>query len=117
MNITKVDFVILNNASFEASVELKESELPIDLTGFTFYMQCRPSYQSSTVYFEVSSNPNGGITVDPTHGKFTISLPIALTSTFTWKDGVYDVVAKKSDGTQLRALEGSVFIDFGTTQV
>ena len=52
MNITKVDFVILNNASFEASVELKESELPIDLTGFTFYMQCRPSYQSSTVYFK-----------------------------------------------------------------
>jgi hypothetical protein len=117
MNVTKADLVILNNATFQASIELKESDIPIDLTGYNFYMQCRPSYQSSTVYFEVTSNTNGGIVIDPTHGKFTITIPASQTSQFTFLDGVYDVIAVKSDGTQLRAMEGNVFIDFGTTQV
>ena len=61
MNVTKVDLVILNNATFQASVELKEDEIPIDLTGYTLYLQCRPSYQSSTIYFDLSSLPNQGI--------------------------------------------------------
>ena len=117
MNVTKVDLIILNNATFQASVELKEADIPIDLSGYTFYMQCKPSYQSSTIYFELSSQVNGGITVDPTQGKFTINIPASETSTFTFLDGVYDVVAVKTDGTQLRAMEGDVFIDFGTTKV
>ena len=117
MNVTKVDLVILNNASFQASVELKEEEIPIDLSGYSMYMQCRPSYQSSTVYFELSSLPNQGIVIDAANGKFTLSIPASLTSTFTFHDAVYDVVAKKADGTQLRAMEGDVFIDFGATQI
>ena len=115
MNVTKVDLVILNNANFQASVELKESEIPIDLTGFSMQMHCKPSHQSSTIYFELSSNPNGGIIIDPTNGKFTLHIPASVTSTFTFHDGVYDVVATKSDGTQLRAMEGNVYIDFGST--
>lgn len=115
MNVTKVDLVILNNATFQASVELKESEIPIDLTGYTFYMHCKPSYQSSTIYFDLSSLPNGGIVVDPTAGKFTITIPASQTATFEFKDAVYDLVAQKADGTQLRAMEGNVFIDFGAT--
>jgi hypothetical protein len=117
MNVTKADLVILNNANFQATVELKEDSLPIDLTGYTFHMQCRPSHRSSAIYFELSSNPNEGIVIDPTHGKFTISISASMTETFTWLDGVYDVIAVKADGTQLRAMEGSVFIDFGSTQI
>ncbi len=117
MNVSKVDIVILNNASFQAKVELKEDDIPIDLTGYSFHMQCRPSVQSSTVYFELSSMTNGGITVDPTHGLLTINLSASETETFSWLDGVYDLVAVKADGTQLRALEGNVFINFGATQV
>jgi len=117
MNVTKVDLVILNNATFQASVELKEDEIPIDLTGYTLYLQCRPSYQSSTIYFDLSSLPNQGIVLDPTAGKFTITIPASQTSTFEFKDAVYDMVAKKADGTQLRAMEGDVFIDFGATHI
>ena len=115
MNITKVDLVILNNATFQASIELKEDDIPIDLTGYTMYMHCRPSYQSSTIYFELHSNTNGGIVIDPTHGKFTLNIPASQTATFEFLDAVYDVVAVKADGTQLRAMEGKVFIDFGAT--
>jgi len=117
MNVTKVDLVILNNATFQASVELKEEEIPIDLTGYTLYLQCRPSYQSSTIYFELDSNPNGGIDVDPAKGKFTLNIPASQTSSFEFLDGVYDVVAQKSDGTQLRAMEGNVYVDFGSTKI
>ena len=117
MNVTNVDLVILNNATFQASVELKESDIPIDLTGYSLYLQCRPSHQSSTIYFELSSDPGGGIVIDPTHGKFSINIPSSVTSDFDWYDGVYDVVAVKSDGTQLRAMEGNVFINFGSTRI
>ena len=117
MNVTKVDLVILNNANFQASVELKESDIPIDLTGYSMYMQCKPSYQSSTVYFHLTSSANDGITIDPTNGKFSLFIPASVTATFTFHDGVYDVVAIKPDGTQLRAMEGSVFVDFGVTQI
>lgn len=115
MNVTKVDLVIMNNATFQASVELKEEEIPIDLTGYTLYMHCRPSHQSSTTYFELHSGLNGGIVVDATAGKFTLNIPASQTATFNFLDAVYDVVAVKSDGTQLRAMEGGVFIDFGAT--
>ena len=117
MNVTKVDLVIMNNASFQASVELKESEIPIDLSGYTMYLHCRPSYQSSTIYFELSSLPNQGIVIDAANGKFTLNISASQTSTFTFYDAVYDVVAKKADGTQLRAMEGNVYIDFGATQI
>jgi hypothetical protein len=53
--------------------------------------------------------------IDPTHGKFTLNIPASQTATFEFLDAVYDVVAVKSDGTQLRAMEGKVFIDFGAT--
>ena len=117
MNVTKADLVILNNATFQASVELKTDSTPIDLTGYTFYMQCRPSYQSSTVYFELDSSTIGGIVVDAINGKFTINISASQTETFNWLDAVYDVVAVKTDGTRVRAMEGMVFIDFGTTQI
>lgn len=117
MNVTKVDLVILNNASFQASVELKEDDIPINLSGYDMYMQCRPSYQSSTIYFELTSQPNGGIVIDAANGKFTMAIAASDTATFEFKDAVYDLVAKKSDGTQLRAMEGNVYIDFGATQI
>lgn len=117
MNVTKVDLVILNNASFQASVEFKEEDVPIDLTGYTMHLQCRPSHQSSTIYFSLSSAPNDGILIDPKNGKFTISISASDTSSFSFLDAVYDVVAVKPDGTQLRAMEGNVYIDFGATQI
>ena len=119
MNITTVDLVILNNASFKAAVEFKENDIPIDITPYDFYMQCRPGYQSSHIYFSLDSiSPTGGITTDPSHGLITIEVPYSLTSTFTWHDAVYDVVAKdRTTGIQLRALEGRVYINFGTTLI
>ena len=117
MNVTKVDLVILNNASFQASVELKEEDIPIDLSSYEMYMQCRPSYQSSTIYFELTSQPNGGIFIDAANCKFTMTISASETATFEFKDAVYDLVAKKADGTQLRAMEGNVYIDFGATQI
>ena len=119
MNITTVDFVILNNASFKASVEFKEDDIPIDISPYTFYLQCRPGYQSSTVYFQLDSvTPTGGITTDPTAGLVTIEIPYSLTSTFTWHDAVYDMIARDPvNGTQLRVLEGRVYINFGATIV
>lgn len=117
MNITKADLVILNNSTFQASIEFKEDSIPIDLTGYTFHMQCRPGVQSSVVYFELSSATGGGITTDPTHGIININISASETETFKWLDGVYDIVAIKPDGTRLRAMEGSVFIDFGSTLI
>lgn len=115
MNVTNVDLVIMNNSAFQASVEFKEEEIPLDLTGYTFRMQCRPSHRSSTVYFELDSSSNGGIVVTPSVGRIQLNIPASVTATFDFLDGVYDVVGEKS-GTVIRAMEGNVYVNFGVTR-
>jgi hypothetical protein len=115
--VTNIDLVILNNAAFKATVELSEGETPLDLSGYSLKMQCRPGVRSSTTYFELSSEADGGIVVTPFEGKFEMSMPASTTSTFEFLDGVYDVIATDSDGKTKRLIEGNVYIDFGATRI
>ena len=114
--VTNVDLVILNNASFKATVELKEGDQPLDLSGYSLKMQCRPGLRSSTTYFELTSDPNGGIEVTPLEGKFVMSMPASTTSTFEFLDGVYDVISVDATGNTKRLIEGNVYMDFGATR-
>jgi hypothetical protein len=79
---------------------------PMDLTGFTAALQIRQFQLSTTVLYDASSNITlGGVT-----GTITLVIPAANTETFTWWQGVYDLLLTSAAGVATRLLMGSVTV-------
>ena len=79
---------------------------PMDLTGFTAALQIRQFQLSTTVLYDASSNITlGGVT-----GTITLVIPAANTETFTWWQGVYDLLLTSAAGIATRLLMGSVTV-------
>jgi hypothetical protein len=79
---------------------------PMDLTGFTAALQIRQFQLSTTVLYDASSN----ITLGGVAGTITLVIPAANTETFTWWQGVYDLLLTSAAGVATRLLMGSVTV-------
>jgi hypothetical protein len=79
---------------------------PMDLTGFTAVLQIRQFQLSTTVLYDASSN----ITLGGVAGTITLVIPAANTETFTWWQGVYDLLLTSAAGIATRLLMGSVTV-------
>jgi hypothetical protein len=79
---------------------------PVDLTGYTATMQFRPFAGSPTLYYDASSN----IVLGGTAGTILLTIPAATTETFTWFQGVYDLLMTDSSGVVTPLLAGQVVI-------
>lgn len=60
----------------------------VDLTGATFATKGRTSRGSSTVVWTATAT----LDADPTTGRFTLTIPLATTSTLESGQGVWDVL-------------------------
>lgn len=61
----------------------------ISVTGYTARMQIRESVDAAAYLYEALSG--GDITVGGSDGKFTLSIPAATTTAWTFSSGVYDI--------------------------
>lgn len=80
--------------------------LPLDITLWTFQMQIREKYTSTTVLY----SPTINITNGPA-GELQIVLTDTATSALPAKALVYDLEALKPDGTRIRILKGPAIVD------
>jgi hypothetical protein len=82
-------------------------QAPINLTGYTATLQIRPYALSTQVYYDASSNiVLGGIA-----GTITLTIPPSVTETFTWWNGVYDLLLTSADGSySTRLFQGAVTV-------
>ena len=84
---------------------------PVDLTGYTANLQIRQYALSPTIIYDASPNlVLGGIT-----GTITLVIPATTTQTFTWWNGVYDLLMTDSSGNAYRLLQGTVTVSPGVT--
>jgi hypothetical protein len=84
---------------------------PADLTGYTATLQIRAYPLSATILYDASSN----ITLGTTDGTIALVIPATTTQTFTWWQGVYDLLLTSSSGVVTRLLQGSVTVTPGVS--
>lgn len=77
-----VNFKVIQGDSFVLSVLYKDSNnTPINITGYTAEFQVKDSSSGKIVC--ATATTTNGIVLDPTNGKFTITLTPAQTEKFT----------------------------------
>lgn len=110
--MTNDDIRIKQGATFEAGITIDENGSPVDITGWTFRGQIRPTYSSSTltVSFTIAIT-------DALNGEALMSLTATQTALIPVNPATgyrkrvtnfaYDVEAVKPDGTVYRIAEGA----------
>ena len=83
------------------------SPIPVDLTGYTATLQIRP-YRSINAPLYLDASPY--ITLGTTDGTITLSVPSAVTESFTWFKAFYDLLMMDSGGNVTPLLSGTVTI-------
>lgn len=85
---------------------------PINITGFTGTLQIRPFALATQIFYDASSN----LVINGPAGTITLTLPPSITETFTWWNGVYDLLLTSSDGSYAtRLVEGKVTVAPGVS--
>lgn len=90
----------------EITLKDQATGLPINITGWTFAMQIREKYTSTTVLYAPTiniTNASGGV--------INIVLTKADTSALPAKALVYDLEGTRPDNTRIRILKGSAIVD------
>lgn len=88
---------------------------PIDLTGFSAFMQLRESYQSSVADLTLST-ANGGISIDGPNGEITITATATQTTALLSDFYVYDLELVNGS-TVIRLLQGQITVNSEVTRV
>lgn len=112
MSSFKVPLRIDQGATFQKVVTWKAGTpaTPVDLTGCTARAQFRATIAAPVALYEMTSAPDGGITLGGVAGTITIDIDEPTTAGFSWKTAVYDLEIVRADGTVRRLLSGTVSV-------
>jgi hypothetical protein len=90
------------------AITLKDQStgLAINVTGWTFQMQIREKYSSTTVLYSPTIN-----IVSAVAGQIAIVMTDTATSALPVKALVYDLEALRPDTTRIRILKGACIVD------
>ena len=96
-------------ADFLRTFEIKEDDLVLDITGFTFDASLKENFQASTdVDFTCTIT-------DTTNGLFTMALTDAQTGALDPGNWVYDLRMTDTTGKITRLFQGRAFVKQGVT--
>lgn len=110
MAAAKYSMILDQHQDFARGFQIKEADLVLDLTGYTFSAQIRERTQSDTAYsFTVA-------VVDALQGLIRMSMADDITSTIPAGYYVYDLVATNASGEKIRLLEGEIQVVAGVTR-
>jgi len=112
----KLDLVIYQGSTFFKRFTWKDSRTPIDITGYTFRMQIRPSVESETILADLSSSNGDFYLEDPENGVFVLEIPHQITTEYQFDRSVYDIECIYPDGRVARILFGNVTLSREVTR-
>lgn len=105
------DLEIEQGSDYEASVPVFASDdTPQDATGWTARGQIRQTIADAAVAHELDAN----LTVAGPN--LTIAIPGDVSSTWAWREGVYDIKLTDPNGKPGRFLKGRVVVDPAVTR-
>lgn len=91
------------------------NDTPINLNGYSAYMQLRENFDSATADLTLST-ANGGIVIDGALGKLTITATATQTAALTSDYYLYDLEIV-SDSVVTRLLQGQLTVNSEVTRV
>jgi len=96
-------------ADFLRTFEIKEDDVVLDITGFTFDATLKENFQATTdVDFTCTIT-------DAANGLFTMEMTDTVTGTLTPGNSVYDLRMTDTSGKITRLFEGRAFVKQGVT--
>lgn len=104
----KYNMVCPQGTTFSHSMNVYQDEEYLDFTSYTARMQVRETHASENFIVELTTE-NGGISLNPTFGRITLSISATTTANFTAKEYVYDLEIIHS-GIVERLLEGKFIV-------
>lgn len=93
----------------------QDNGTPVNLTGFSAYMQLRESYEATVADLTLST-ANGGISINGVAGEITITATATQTTALVSDFYVYDLELV-SGSTVIRLLQGQITVNSEVTRV
>lgn len=113
MSAAKLNLLIEAGATFNAVLTWQDPDGdPIDLTGYTARMQARTKADAADTILDLTSDPDGGITLGDEDGTITIKVAADTTDDLPAGAAVYDLEleAPGPAGDVVRLVEGSITV-------
>jgi len=109
------NFEVDQNATFSFVVEYKDDNgNAIDLTGASAKMQVR-DVKGGTKLAVTLTSPSGGIVINGTLGKVTVTLTPTQTNKLFYPKSVYDIMIVDSNANKIKLLEGFLTLNRSVT--
>jgi hypothetical protein len=109
----KYNLVCDQATTFNFQFQILESNIPLDLTGYTGTMTVRP-FVGATTTTVVATTANGAMVFDATNGRITVTLSATVTGAISAGRYAYDLVVT-SGVTVTRILEGKFIVTGAVT--
>jgi len=109
------NFEVDQNATFSFVVEYKDDNgNAIDLTGASAKMQVR-DVKGGTKLAVTLTSPSGGIVINGSLGKLTVTLTPTQTNKIFYPKSVYDIMVVDSNANKIKLLEGFISLNRSVT--
>jgi uncharacterized protein YndB with AHSA1/START domain len=109
------NFEVDQNATFSFVVEYKDDNgNAIDLTGASAKMQVR-DVKGGTKLAVTLTSPSGGIVINGSLGKVTVTLTPTQTNKLFYPKSVYDIMVVDSNANKIKLLEGFITLNRSVT--
>jgi uncharacterized protein YndB with AHSA1/START domain len=109
------NFEVDQNATFSFVVEYKDNNgNAIDLTGASAKMQVR-DVKGGTKLAVTLTSPSGGIVINGSLGKLTVTLTPTQTNKIFYPKSVYDIMVVDSNANKIKLLEGFISLNRSVT--
>lgn len=104
------NITINQHSDFIRSFEIREDDVILDLTDYTFAGSLKQNYHATTgVDFTT-------VVTDAGAGILTVSLTDTTTADMTPGDWVYDIIMVAPNGNRTRLFQGRAFVEQGVTE-
>ena len=103
------NITINQNADFRRSFQVKESNIILDITNYSFSGRLKPSF-NSTSYVDFTATVTDGPA-----GTFSILITDTVTADMDPGTWVYDIIMTDSAADKTRLIQGNAFVKQGVT--
>ena len=113
-----VNLTIDQGGTFSRNITWKAGtpKVPVDLTGYTAALQVRGSASSASVLLSLTTS-NGGITITPSVGKFTLNISATQTKRLAAGRYAYELKATSNGGQVTSLMKGAFVVSAEITKL
>lgn len=117
--VKEVELIVPQGATFIYEITYKDpdTDLPINLTGYSARLQIREKVDSSTIiYSALSTGVNPAIIITGGSGLVVLTIPANTTRDFVFRKAAFDLEIESSTGVVTRLVKGTMILDKEVTR-